>query len=441
MKHIMKILFGLTSACMLAGCGTKTPSSSNENETNNSVQESQNESQHMYEENVDFTGNNKTYTTHGDVKGSIHQLNHEKTSKYILKDGVCDYKIVIPDDASINLQLYAKELSTLFNEATNVNLEIVFESDYQNNGKYFSIGNTNLFNNSNIKLDYDVLKSQGYVIKTINEAIYINGYTDGSCLYGIYQYLNFAFDYDFFGPGTYHINKDVNNLFLEKYDVIDAPDIEFRMPSCQFANGVSLRRYRLTVDDPFMSVGTKWHNTFNYLPKSKYQESHPEWYSDDGTQLCYTAHGDANSLNLMINTVTDTIKETMIANPTKTVISFSIQDSNTFCSCEHCKESKAHYNGSNAAVIVKFLNKVSDNIHEWYKTEQGAKQKRDLKILFFAYLSTNIAPTTYNEANDTFTPIDDSVVCNDDVCVFFADIRGDYTHSYYGCILLILVII
>lgn len=428
MKRIMKMVFGLTSACMLTGCGTQTPSD-NESIENNSHNS---ETEHLHEETIDFTGDNVTYESHGNVKGSIHQLKHEKTDKYVLRDGKTEYVVVVPDNSSINLQIYARDFVNLFEEATNVRLEIVNESNYTNNGKYFSIGNTDLFKNSNIGLDYETLKSQGYVIKTINDAIYINGFTDASCIYGIYQYLSFVLDYDFFGPGTYHINKNVTDINLENYDVIDAPDIEFRMPSCQFANGVSLRRYRLTVDDPFMSVGGgRWHNTFNYLPKDKYESSHPEWYSDDGTQLCYTAHGNQESLDLMIETVANTIKQTMTANPTKTVITFTIQDSNTFCNCQHCRDSRTHYNGSNAAVIVKFLNKVSDNIHEWYKTPEGSLQKRDLKILFFAYLSTNIAPTTYDATTDTFTPVDNEVLCNDDVVVFFADVRGDYTHSYY----------
>lgn len=424
MKRIMAITLGLVGALSLCGCNgnegsSQSSGSSSSGSGNNATQ-------------IDFDGSNASYETHGDVEESIHQINHTPTSKYILLDNACDYSVVIPDDASNDLLVYVKEFISLFEEATNVTLELVYEKDYSSSGKFFSFGNTTLFTNSGISMEYEQLKTQGYIIKTIDEGIYMNGFTDASCIYAAYKYLSIMFNYDFFGPNTYKIDKNVTSVPLEDFDIIDAPDIEYRMGSYGFANGSTGRKYGLSVDDSFMTVGgIKWHNTFAYLPPETYKDTHPEWYSDDGTQLCYTAHGNEESKQEMIDNVTKTIQTTMIENPTKNVISFSIQDSNTFCDCDTCSASKIKYNGANSAVIIQFLNQVSDNIHEWFETEEGKPYERDLKILFFAYLSTNVAPTNYDKETDTYSPIDESVVCNDDVCVFFADIRGDYTHSFY----------
>lgn len=420
MKKIMALLLSIASLLSISSCNnSNTDSSSSFVDSTNQEQE------------FDFSGSNTKYNNHGDVKGSIHKLNQTETNDYFINNGTTSYKIVIANDASNEIIVYVKDLIALINEATNLTLEYVYEKDFKENDKFISIGNTSLFKKSGITLDYDELKSQGYVIKTINKAIYMNGFTDSSCAYAIYQFLTMTVNYEFYGPNTYYIDKNVSSIKLMNYDVVDAPDIEYRMTSYNFAQGASVRKYRLTIEDAFMSVnGVRWHNTFEYFPKATYLESNPEWYSDDGTQLCYTAHGNKESRLKMIEHVSDVIKESMIANPSKNVITFTIQDSDTFCSCTTCKNSKIKYNGANSAVIIQFLNEVSNNINSWFKAE-GKEYERDLKILFFAYLSTNVAPVNYDSSTNTYSPVDSSVVCNDDVCVFFADIRGDYTHSYY----------
>lgn len=44
-------------------------------------------------------------------------------------------------------------------------------------------------------------------------------------------------------------------------------------------------------------------------------------------------------------------------------------------------------------------------------------------------MTTN-APVIKN-ADGSYSPVDDSVVCRDNVCVFYAPIDADYSHSFY----------
>ena len=374
-----------------------------------------------------YTGDNIDINSSGYVQGSIHQYNVTETSNYVVQNNQTQYKILVPSDASFSLTAYALEFSNLFFEATNVRLEIIDDSQFDSNGKYISLGDTKLFEECGILLDYTEIKSQGFVIKTIGDSIFMAGFSDEAVSNATYQYMNMIADYLYLGPDTYIINN-VSEVKLGIYDIIDAPDIEHVAGSYSFVS--SARKYRIGGDLWIDVNSERYHNSFSYLPKAKYEATHPEWYSTDGTQLCYTARGNEESLALMQETVFEVMKEHLIKFPTKTAIQFGIQDRNTFCDCPTCTESYKNYNGSNAALIVKFLNVISDKVNEWFEGE-GAAYKRDLKITFFAYLSTNTAPAKLDSTTGKYVPIDESVICRPNVCPFFADIRGDYTKSYY----------
>ena len=418
MKKILICLLTLCMGLTLTACGE-------DKDTNNSNTLPSNDETNFI---PNYPGGNMDYSNIGYVEGSIHQYNISELDDYVIENSQTQYKILIPSEASVSLVSYVSEFVSLFKEATNIELEVVTDDTFDSSAKYLSVGNTKLFSDSEIEMNYDQLKSQGFMIRTYNNSILFNGFTDAACLNGLYQYLTLIADYRYLGPETYILNKNLSDVKLFDYDILDAPDIEYRVSSYSFVT--SGRKYRLT-DAPFIPVnGLNYHNTFAYLPPEQYKSTYPEWYSIDGTQLCYTARGNKESLKVMQEHVVDVIKSHLIQFPDKNAITFTIQDSNTFCNCDTCAESYKKYNGSNAAVVVQFLNVVSDMVNEWFEGA-GAQYKRDLKILFFAYLSTNVAPTKFDSTLNKYVPIDDSVVCRPNVCPFFADIRGDYTKSYY----------
>ena len=416
MKKILIILLLLIFSISMTSC--------KEEQTNNPPTDTENGIIPNYQ------GGNMSVPSVGAVDGAIHQFNMTEKDSYIIKDSKTDYKIIVPSEVSISFDSYIAEFLGLFSEATNIQLEIVKDLDYKGDGKYISVGETTLFKNSGIVLDYNQIKSQGYVIKTINDSIYLNGFTDQSCLNAMYQFMTMIADYQYLGPSTYILKTDITDLKLYDFDVIDAPDIEYRIRSYAFVDVD--RKYRLNLHNEICIPvnGAHYHNTFNYLDPNIYKKDHPEWYATDDTQLCYTARGDKESLKEMQNLVFEVMKEHLINYPDLPIISFSIQDSNTFCKCDTCTASYNKYNGSNAAVVVQFLNVISDMVNEWFEGE-GAPYKRDLKILFFAYLSTNKAPARYDENLKKYVPIDETVVCRENVVPYFCDIRGDYTKSYY----------
>ena len=128
--------------------------------------------------------------------------------------------------------------------------------------------------------------------------------------------------------------------------------------------------------------GMGWHNTFAYLPKEKYSATHPKWYSVDGTQLCFYARGDEEEQALMFETFMNSFMDVIKAYPDVENITITQQDINTWCTCPVCSAEKEKY-GTDAATIVKFCNKVSDALPEYF--EKNGLKERNINICFFAY--------------------------------------------------------
>ncbi|MBR4943491.1 MAG: DUF4838 domain-containing protein, partial [Clostridia bacterium] len=181
----------------------------------------------------------------------------------------------------------------------------------------------------------------------------------------------------------------------------------------------------------FLPVGGKmYHNSFEWLPQELYLKEHASWYSDDKTQLCYTAHGDEEEYNLMLAAALDKAKELLSAPEYRdaAILTFTQQDTQTWCECDTCSESLDTY-GANSAVVVKFINALRRLIDTWFETS-GAEYKRDFTLLFFAYHLTNNAPAVYDERIGAYKAVDSSVKCVPGVGVYFAETGGDYQQNF-----------
>ena len=47
------------------------------------------------------------------------------------------------------------------------------------------------------------------------------------------------------------------------------------------------------------------HNSLNWLPKSQFYADHPDWYNNGATELCYTAHGNKDEYEKMMQACVD----------------------------------------------------------------------------------------------------------------------------------------
>ena len=356
------------------------------------------------------------------------------TDKYLLKDGATDYKILVSADCSSEIDLAAEQLIDIFYEATGVKLEKIKDDVYSSDGKYISIGKTDMFVNTGIVENQD-LGASGFEIKTVNDNIYLYGLNDTSTFYSVYELLTYLVGFDCL-VDSYYIEEGISEIKLENYNITEIPDIEIRTTNYAYVTTDLITSRMLRVEEwckKIMEVrGLSMHNALKFLPLETYYEKHPKWYAASKTQLSYTAHGDEAERELMVQEVAEVLKEEIIAQPNKLYVKLSGSDDNTYDESEAQREINEIYGAESASAIL-FANDVIKIIQDWFETEEGAPYKRDFKILVSAYFRTEAAPVSYNSETGEYEG-NNGIRCADGVGIDYAPINIDYTHSIYDSI-------
>ena len=365
-----------------------------------------------------------------DIPGTVHENNSAVTDDYLLRDGVTGYKIVLPEGGGEMLDFAASELADRFAEATDVSLEIVTDGQlsYTEDGRYISLGDTTLAAGAGIAAGSE-LTSAGYIIRTYGKSIFVLGGGDTGTLNGVYGLLGEMLGYDYFAEDCYSLDTGVRDIRLMAYDIREIPDFEFNAAGYGYLDSdvTLMRRLRMVNYISMFGYvnGGLMHNSFNWLDPNEHQASHGAWYSDDGTQLCYTAHGIEAEYEQMVNTAFAQLQEALMADRTMTRVILAHQDTQTWCSCDACARSLETYH-ANVASMVRFANRIMALTEAWFAGE-GAEYERDLTLYLLAYHQTNAAPVEYDEEAGTYRAVDDTVRLRDDVGVWFAETNGDYT--------------
>ncbi len=282
-----------------------------------------------------------------------------------------------------------------------------------------------------------MLKSSGLRIVTTGKSIIIKGASARGTLYGVYEFLAQCFNYEYFADTAIRIDTNVTELALINFDITDVPDFEYNLSTYGYVRLVNetLRRYRMVTDRSLIiPVGSNmYHNSFDWFPVETYKAEHPNWYSIDGTQLCYTARGDVQEYNEMLLVATQTAKAILSDSRylDYNILTLTQQDGSGWCTCDSCTDTAQRYNGSNSAVVIHFMNALKANIDEWFLTD-GSAYSRDLKLLFFGYHQTNKPPTIYDEVTGKHEPVDSTVKCIAGVGVYFAETSGDYLQDFFA---------
>lgn len=356
------------------------------------------------------------------------------TGKYIVKEGVSDYQILVPSGADYNIKLAANEAVDAIKEASGYKMNVtdVFDSAK----KYISIGNTELYN---LNKDAVLKKSLGYteiMVKTLNDNVYINGDTTEDAVYATYEFLERTVGFKVYTLDDIYVAKS-DKVKLYEIDLRETPDISIRsLRYVRIYTGnerLNHRRMRADfVNDAWFTFG---HNqAIEILPKTTYYGQHPDWYS---TTSVTHSEPDVGQLCLsneeMQEEFIKRVKE-IIQNDTdfdnRKFFMLGMQDNWNLCKCESCKQLAAANGGSNsnrACVEVIFANKVSKAINEdwdWLKEEHPGKQ---IQFVIYAYFYNVAAPIKYEAGNPV--PFNDNVKCDDRVSVLFAPLTGDFARS------------
>lgn len=367
--------------------------------------------------------------------GTTHEREVKFTDKNIVRGGVTEYKILIPEGSSSTVLNAKSELTSYFAEATGIKLETTEQSvTYGADAKYISLGETEFYKGSGVNADVKELGTQGYVMRTAGNSVIIAG-KDTGVLYGVYDLLNILFGFDVYTEKAYYIDTGVTDLKLPDVTIKEIPDIEYRIAPYGnvFYNTMVRTRMRMISDSEVFIVGGKAHNMLrdiiNVEEDPDIYNRHPKWFSGDRQQLCYTAHGDSSEYEKMVTEITESIKNLIKADPSRNAFSITQMDINVWCGCDTCTALKSKY-GTDSASQIMLVNDVAERVEKWLndKNESGDCFGREIRFVTFAYHKTEAAPSKKN-ADGTYSPIDDKVVLRDNVSIWIAPISSNYIDS------------
>ena len=366
----------------------------------------------------------------------IHKFSVKKTREFLVRNGRREYILVVPNIIGEFIERAVSELTFFFKQATGISLPIYRENDLpRERAKIISLGRTEALKAA--KLVSDNKNSQAAFIKTKENNIYIFGGGEEGALYATYDFLQILFHYEVYSNDCINLDKNVKDVPLYEFDVCDFPDINkrnkswgpvfynqnnlkyrFRMPFCQ-------DDYLIPIGDVEFGVKTKRiHNTFNVLPPDRWKKNNPEWYSDDGYQICYSAHGNREKYVAMIEQIVCVLKKNLQEfspdkYPRHDTITFTMEDTRTWCTCKACQKLKKKYGADSGAVIV-LLNKVAEKLKIWMSEPQNESIRRDnLKLVFFAYHALIQAPSHYDEKLKKYVVNHSDCKMREDVGVFY----------------------
>lgn len=337
----------------------------------------------------------------------------EDTDIYLVQNGNSDYKVVVDDGVSSILLDALRDLILFIREASGAKLELKYQSSitYSSSSKLIVFGCDTLSEAAGVSLGSDALGDSGYRMVTKDRSVFVMAQSVYGLKNGAYDFLSYQINWEIYSADMIYYAKS-SNFLLKKFNISNKPDFEFRRSGDLIANDA---RRRMKLDSTIFAVDNV-HTGFIYLPKTTYQTEHPNWYADNGLQLCFTAHGNAAEYQLMQETILQNILVYLDKNLDVNTVIIGQEDESRWCDCDECTASFAKYK-TDSAVMVKFTNDISERLENYYRENNII---RNVKFCVFSYQNTVNAPVIKNTESGSYEPIDQSVVCRDNVGVYYA---------------------
>ncbi|MBR0190189.1 MAG: DUF4838 domain-containing protein, partial [Clostridia bacterium] len=372
--------------------------------------------------------------------------------KIIARNGSAYYKILIPDDHDEAIEFAATEMSYFINEITDVNVDIIEETDYNGSDKVISIGETEL--SSDIVADADALNNDGFILKTVGDNIFIKGAYSRATIYGVYDFIERMMGVKFIAEDYTYIPRAQEVYSSYSLDITEVPAFATRSYFAKniIYDGLFAARMRMIApfDTNLPQYGggylSEWstnemHSMFDLLLPSTYYEDHSEWYTmssaTDKGQVCFTNgivfNESSNEYEIdetmdksVIKETISNIKTMLSANPNIKYVMVAQQDNEPFCDCDRCKASYERFNGLKSGTVMVFVNLIAEEIEKWAEDELDG---REIYIVTFAYQFTEEPPVTVD--GDDIEAISEQVIPRDNVYVLIAPSNACYYHSIF----------
>ncbi len=408
-------------------------------------------------------------------EGTHIQNKTEIPGKYLVKDGKTNYVLVVPANNSSRYYLESKDdFVILFERATGITLSVATDDqvEYTSTSTYISLGATKLVEQAGIpkeEYSFDKLGEEGVRILTKGESIFLlasdrYGGTYG-VIYSVYVFMEIAFNYDLYYRNCLQIDTGIKNYPLYNYDVLEIPDIPFGntndegdntsydavTPLDSKALGLKAAQEVKYRDNRFRDANYMWNERLMYVWDDPENPTNGRtlhnilpsyigddikgvelaWKSDNGQQACFTAHGDAQSLERFVDHCVERIKYsikryTPDQYPQQNTVGIFCSDGSTStCMCDACTRYKDANNGAWVSSHIVFVNKVADKVQAWLEENKNEPFYRDeFDVIIFGYGVTNVPPVYFDETTGEATATSDEMYMHEGAGVYFVGFNG-----------------
>ena len=362
----------------------------------------------------------------------------EDTTIDLVKGGQSDYKILLPADATDTENYASGELVSFFKQATGITLPVVTDAHgADKNGKYLSIGDTTLFEESGMSVSLAELGGDGFKIQTYGNSVIMNGADEGGKIYSVYDFMEEQIGFEVYAADEIYVDTFTDRK-LKDFDIKEVPDFAGRdVHDTAYANNAvfSTRKRLRGVTTAFSAAqgnGSVWsrtlwcHSTHILLRPKLHMDTHRDWFSTNGKDICYgTGIEDSENGALMRQTMLESLQYYIEIAPKANYFMIGLEDDSGSCSCQKCMAANATYSGSSSKMsgtMVVFVNKMARMVKAWL-LETYPERADQVVIGMFAYQSSLHPPVDKNVSTGEYTYHPD-VVPDDNVMIRFAPISA-----------------
>jgi hypothetical protein len=395
-----------------------------------------------------------------------HIFTATDTQDDLVKNGRTQYAIVKPENATKLEETAVEEFVELFRTATDIKLSVVTDAGLTHSGTntYISIGKTSIAKAvTQMETERAELGLDGCRVVTKDKTIFIYGGGDTGTLYGVYDFMSVTFGFEQYYLDCMEMQTGLKNVKLKNYDIKNIPDFAHRggnnttllnesqeYTENAYANRLRIKGSRgvdmMPIHKEFNTYagGRGSTNSLTYLPMDIYNDIekpetyHPLWYSDNGNELCFTAHGDEAEFELMLEECAKKVENSLTLYtpeeyPQYQAVTLTQQDNLEYCTCETCADLTELYGDAIVGVYIVFMNKLAERVNAWMELPENAAYKREnFKYLFFAYSYTVSAPAKYNPETKSYEPFHPDIKMHEDVGAYLAMTDFDYQLDFWS---------
>ncbi len=394
----------------------------------------------------------------------------------VVSNGTSNYTIVIPQNASTVIEKVAAEFSSYFMQVSGVGLQVAVDNSSVTQN-FISLGNTEKLTSAN--LSGASIKDDGYVVKTVDQNIYIYGSQDLGVQNGVYCFIERFMGVRWLSEKSTYLPKsetvnvypcDIKEepIFTYRYWYSSAPRFNEDYYKHKMFNNGKANLYspvdsdhNITDYEDRRAIG--WVNKYdvvdadgNWLPGVEKTDSnyylkdiHPEYFtnmsgidingnekpakpsSSGGYDICYScgvnADGSLRDGDSTARYVIDKAKRALIEDATEKKIKQmhigQMDLRGAICQCQTCQAriEQIRYSG----IIVMFINAIEKEVNTWLEQEQD----RTITFTTFAYHESENPPVKQNE-NGEYEPLSPAVVVSDNIWIKIAPIDADYSYGF-----------